>query len=73
MERVQLDVLREALLKMQRKETVERAVGKAVRAKNLDFSAYVQIMGEVREFAHKHGISEIDAAHQLLREGDDKT
>lgn len=72
MDQVQIDILREASQKRQRKETVERALGKVIRDRGLDFSAYVQMMSEIREFARKHRISELDAVRQLLSEGDDE-
>lgn len=72
MDQPHLEILREASGKRQRKETIERALGKAVRNRGLDFSVYIQMMSEIREFARKHRISELDAVEQLLEEGDDK-
>jgi hypothetical protein len=72
MEPDHLDILREAVGKRQRKETIERSLGQAVRAAGKDFSVYISIIGEVREFAQKHKLSELDAAVELLREGDDQ-
>lgn len=72
MEAAHLDVLREAVEKRQRKETMERALGRTVRGRGLEFSVYVQIMGDIRDFAKSHDLPEIDAARQLLGEGEDK-
>ena len=72
MERDHLDIQREAVGKRQRKETIERSLGQAVRAAGKDFSVYLAIIGEVRDFAQKHRLSELDAAAQLLGGGDDQ-
>ncbi len=53
MEPALLDILREALAAKQRKETLERAIGKAVRRNNLDFGVYIKIISELREMANK--------------------
>jgi hypothetical protein len=72
MDRALRDILKEALDKRQRKETLERSLGQAVRAAGKDFSVYIGIMAEVREFAREHTLSEIEAALQILRESDDE-
>jgi hypothetical protein len=53
MEPALLAVLKEALAKQQRKETLERAVGRAVRGDNLDFEIYLKIMSELRGLSKK--------------------
>lgn len=63
-----LDVLREAVKTRQRKEEFERAVGRALRRRNLDFQIYVQIMSELRGIAGADKISVEDAATKLLAE-----
>ncbi len=62
----QLDLLREALSIQQRKEEFERAIGRAVRRKNLDFKVYIQVVGELREKARENGIGLDEMARRLL-------
>lgn len=62
----QLDLLREALSVQQRKEELERAIGRAVRRKNLDFKVYIQVVGELREKARENGIGLDEMARRLL-------
>ena len=63
-----LDVLRQAVRIRQRKEELERAVGRALRRREMDFKAYVQIMAELRDLASAEKISIDDAASKLLAE-----
>jgi len=66
MDSEQLDLLREALSVQQRKEEFERAIGRAVRRKNLDFKVYIQVVGELREKARENGIGLDEMARRLL-------
>ncbi len=61
-----LDVLREAVQTRQRKEELERAIGRALRRHDLEFKAYVQIMSELRELAKADKLSVEEAADRLL-------
>lgn len=63
-----LDILREAVKTRQRKEELERAVGRTLRRRNLDFGIYVQIMSELRGIAGSDKISVDEAAAKLLAE-----
>jgi signal recognition particle GTPase len=63
-----LDVLREAVKTRQRKEELERAVGRTLRRRDLDFKIYVQIMSELRETADTDKISTEEAAAKILAE-----
>jgi len=65
-----LGILKEALETRQRKEELDRAVGRAVRRRNLEFKIYIQIMIEVREFANAEGIDKDEAARMLVGEPD---
>jgi hypothetical protein len=70
-----VDILREAVQTRQRKEELERAVGRAVRRRNLDFQKYVKVVADLRDFAAGRKISLEEAAAILLSEekkGDDK-
>ena len=68
MEPALLDILREALATKQRKETLERAIGKAVRRNNLDFGVYIKITSELRELSEKGKVSPEDIAENLVSE-----
>ena len=61
-----LAILREARDTRQRKETVERALGRAVRRRGLDFQAYVRLMSELRAFSEKKKLSLDDALAAIL-------
>jgi uncharacterized protein with ATP-grasp and redox domains len=66
MEPALLDILREALASKQRKESLERAIGKAVRRNNLDFGVYIKIMSELRELSKKGQLNLEDIAENLV-------
>jgi len=66
MEPALLDILREALATKQRKETLERAIGKAVRRNNLDFGVYIKITSELRELSKKGQVDPEDIAESLV-------
>ncbi len=63
-----LGVLREAVKIKQRKEELDRAIGRALRRRQMDFDVYVKIMSELRELAKDEKISVDDAATKLLGE-----
>jgi hypothetical protein len=66
MEPAFLEVLSEAIETRQRKEELERSIGRVLRRRNMDFRIYVQITSELRESAQKDGISIDEAALRLL-------
>jgi len=68
MEPALLDILREALATKQRKETLERAIGKAVRRNNLDFGVYIKITSELREMSNKEHRAPEDIAKTIVSE-----
>ena len=68
MEPALLDILREALATKQRKETLERAIGKAVRRNNLDFGVYIKITSELREMSNKEHRAPEDIAMTIVSE-----
>jgi uncharacterized protein with ATP-grasp and redox domains len=68
MEPALLDILREALATKQRKETLERAIGKAVRRNNLDFGVYIKITSELRELSKNGEVDPEDIAKSLVSE-----
>ena len=55
----------EALNTQLRKEPFEKALGRTLRRRGLDFDRYVDIMGEIRERARKDRISLEDAARLI--------
>jgi hypothetical protein len=70
MDSSQLDILREALEIQQRKETFERALGRAIRRHDVDFSVYVQMVAEVRDLALSNSVPLETAARRLLGVGE---
>jgi len=56
------------LANRQRKETLERAIGKAVRRNNLDFGIYIKITSELRELAEKGQLDPEEIAKSLVSE-----
>ena len=66
MEPTLLDVLSEAVKTRQRKEELERSVGRALRRRDMDFKVYVLIMSELRDVAARESISMDEAAKRLL-------
>lgn len=65
-----MEILREADRIRQRKEPVERAIGRAVRAKGRDYAYYIALVSELREAASMDKVS-IDEELRLLADGGD--
>ena len=61
-----LDVLRETLKSQLRKEEFEKALGRTVRNRNMEFKDYIEIVTELREVARADGTAMNDAARKLL-------
>ena len=72
MEPESLGILRDALRTQRRKESIESALGRAVRNHGRDFSTYVQIASEIREFAHSKGKDLEAAARAMVSEGENQ-
>jgi hypothetical protein len=70
MEPALLAVLSEAVKTRQRKEELERSVGRALRRREMDFKFYVQMMSELRGVARSDEISLDDAAKKLLSQNE---
>jgi hypothetical protein len=70
MDREAMEILREADRIRQRKEPVERAIGRAVRAKGRDYAYYIALVSELREAASMDKVS-IDEELRLLADGGD--
>ena len=67
MDAADIEILRDAHGTRQRKESVERAVGRTVRRRGLDFAVYIRLMSELREFASSRRV-DLDAALGVLVE-----
>ena len=65
-----IEILREAAGIRQRKETAERAVGRAVRRLGKDYGAYISAMSDLREFAATHKVEVEEALRRLSQEGE---
>lgn len=65
MDRGDIEMLRDAFQARQRKEPVERAVGRAVRRAGQDFGTYIRLMSELRGFASERRL-DLDAALSAL-------
>ena len=70
MDKGRLEVLREAQRIRQRKEELERAIGRAVRRSGHDFQYYLATISELRELAASRGVSIDQVAESLLKEED---
>jgi len=68
-----LDILREAVRTRLRNEAIERAVGRAVRRRDLDFAKYIKIMSDLRDYAQSSKKCLDDAASALSGEVDDES
>jgi hypothetical protein len=69
MEKEALEVLREAARIRQRKEPLERAIGRAVRAKGKDYAYYIALVSELREAASLDKVSIDDELRILIDDG----
>jgi len=63
-----IEVLREAARIRQRKEPLERAVGRAVRNKGKDYAYYIALVSELRNAASMDDVS-VDEEFRVLVEG----
>ncbi|HIH00867.1 TPA: hypothetical protein HA259_02095 [Thermoplasmata archaeon] len=63
-----LEILREAANIRQRKETAERAVGRAARRLERDYRAYISAMSDLRDLAAEHKVSAEEALSRLLED-----
>ena len=75
MDSERLGILREAFEIRQRKEDLERALGRAVRRRNQEFKVYLEIVAELREAAMRDKTTIDIVASKLLDEqkrGDDE-
>lgn len=65
-----IEILREAARIRQRKEPLERAVGRAVRNKGKGYSYYITLMSELRTAASMDDVS-VDEEFRVLIEGEE--
>ena len=71
MDSCDLDVLREAARMRLRKESVERAIGRAVRAMGRDYAYYIALVSELREAAELDKVSIDDELRILVEDSKD--
>jgi len=63
-----VSIVQEAMRTRLRNETVERAIGRAVRRRGLEFSRYIQVMSDLRDEAKARKTSVEEAAEALAKE-----
>ncbi len=63
-----VSIVQEALRTRLRNETVERAIGRTVRRRGLDFSRYIQVMSDLRDIAKERGKPVDEVAEALAKE-----
>ncbi|MDQ1371573.1 MAG: hypothetical protein QG582_487 [Candidatus Thermoplasmatota archaeon] len=61
-------IVREAVRTRLRDETIERAVGRTVRRRGMDFSRYIQVMSDLRDLAGERKVTLEEAAEGLQGE-----
>ena len=62
------EVLRNALADRQKNETLERALGRAIRKDQGDFKRYIKVISDVRELAIEKNIGVLEAARILAKD-----
>ena len=65
MDRESRAILERALKEMEDGESFERALGRIIRKEKGDYRRYVDIIGEVREFAYARHIDALEAARRI--------
>ncbi len=58
-------VIKDALERRRKNETLERAIGKAVRRSGGKYEDYIEIMSRIRELGKAEGLTLTDAAHRV--------
>ena len=58
-------VIRDALERRRKNETLERAIGKAVRRNGGKYEDYIEIMSRIREVRKAEDLTLTDAAHRV--------
>lgn len=51
-----------------RDETIERAIGRTIRRRGLDFSKYIQAVSDLRDLAKERKVTSDEAAEGLSKE-----
>ncbi|MGD9962275.1 MAG: hypothetical protein AB7S97_00015 [Thermoplasmata archaeon] len=65
MDQETVSIVKEAVRTRLRDETVERAVGRTVRRRGMDYSRYIQVMSDLRELAKERKVAIEEAAEGL--------
>lgn len=63
-----VSIVKEAVQTRLRNETIERAIGRTVRRRGLDFPRYIQVMSAVRELASERKVTADEVAESLAEE-----
>lgn len=63
-----ISIVLEAVDTRLRDETIERAIGRTIRRRGLDFSRYIQVMSDLRDLAKERKVTPDDAAEDLAKE-----
>ena len=58
-------VIKDALERRRKNETLERAIGKAVRRSGGKYEDYIEIMSSIREVRKAEGLTLADAAQRM--------
>lgn len=67
-----IEILREAAHIRQRKEPLERAVGRAARNRGKDYPYYIALMSELRSAASMDAVSIDEALQALIKSEEDQ-
>ena len=62
------EVLKEAIKSRRGRETLEQAVGRAVRSRAGKYQDYMRIMADVRDLAEAKGITVEEAAKEIANQ-----
>ncbi len=61
-----LSIVREALEAQLRSEDIDRAIGRTVRRRKLDFKKYIEVIGELRDLAKADSTTVEVAARKII-------
>ena len=59
------DVIAEALKDLHKNETLEEAMGRAVRKRGGKYEDYLRMMANIRDIAYSKGVTPLEAAKEI--------
>lgn len=68
MDQETVSIVQEAVRTRLRNETIERAIGRTVRRRGLDFPRYIQVVSDLRDLARDRKTTQDEAAEGLAKE-----